>query len=148
MYLSLEEAVLTVDGARARAAEIGRPLRATPQPLTDCRLAVVEAALAGPAQTFDGSDLYPTLPSKAAVLTYAVVKGHPCPDGNKRLALILTSAFLRKNGHVIDADDSEKEHIVRVTAESSPLRRDHVLADLGHWFASAMHPMEERSDGT
>ena len=36
-------------------------------------------------QTFDGTDLYPSLEEKAAHLIYFVIKNHPFNDGNKRI---------------------------------------------------------------
>src|SRR3989442_12071454 len=37
----------------------------------------LESAVAQPKATFGGSDLYPTLPEKAAALCLALVQGHP-----------------------------------------------------------------------
>jgi len=45
----------------------------------------LESAVAQPKVTFGGSDLYPTLPEKAAALCLALVQGHPFVDGNKRV---------------------------------------------------------------
>ena len=37
----------------------------------------LQAAVAQPRQTFDGNDLYPTLPEKAAALGFALILNHP-----------------------------------------------------------------------
>ncbi len=49
-------------------------------------------------QTFDGSDLYPSIEEKAAYLLYFVTKNHSFTDGNKRIAAFLFLYFLEKNG--------------------------------------------------
>ena len=48
-------------------------------------------------QTFDGSDLYPSLEEKAAHLIYFVIKNHPFSDGNKRIGCFLFLLFMQKN---------------------------------------------------
>ena len=48
-------------------------------------------------QTFDATDLYPTLEEKAANLLYFVVKNHSFSDGNKRIAAGLFVYFLSIN---------------------------------------------------
>ena len=47
-------------------------------------LGALESAIAQPKATFDGKDLYSSLPEKAAVLCFSIVQGHPFVDGNKR----------------------------------------------------------------
>lgn len=65
----------------------------------------LESALAQPQQTFDGSDLYPSIEEKAAALLYSLCQNHPFTDGNKRCAFIATRTFLRLNGFDIDSSD-------------------------------------------
>ena len=48
-------------------------------------------------QSFDGTELYPTIEHKAAILLYLVVKNHSFVDGNKRIAAALFLYFLEKN---------------------------------------------------
>jgi len=48
-------------------------------------------------QSFDGSELYPSIEHKAAMLLYLVVKNHSFIDGNKRIAAALFLYFLEKN---------------------------------------------------
>ena len=50
---------------------------------------LLEAALSRPLQTFDGSELYPSLEEKAAALLESIVVNHPFFDGNKRLGYVL-----------------------------------------------------------
>ncbi|CEP68458.1 Death on curing protein [Moorella glycerini] len=70
-------------------------------------LGLLEAALARPRATFDGNDLYPTLFAKAAVLAESIAKNHPFIDGNKRMAVVLASIFLERNGYRCSAMQKE-----------------------------------------
>jgi death-on-curing protein len=59
---------------------------------------LLESALARPRTTFEGSDLYPDLWSKAAALMHSLAQNHPFVDGNKRVALTVTGIFIELNG--------------------------------------------------
>ncbi len=48
-------------------------------------------------QTFDGTDLYPSIEEKAANLLYLIVKNHSFIDGNKRIAAFIFLYLLEKN---------------------------------------------------
>jgi death-on-curing protein len=69
----------------------------------------LESAVSQPKATFGGSDLYPTLPEKAAALCLALVQGHPFVDGNKRAGHAAMETFLVLNGHEIDAPTATQE---------------------------------------
>jgi death-on-curing family protein len=130
-----------VHSARLEARALDDQRLAPPQPLEDCDAPIVQSALAGPAEGFAGVERHPTLAGKAAVLAYRVVKGHPCADGNKRLALILASAFLEANGCDLEASGEEIEHIFRHVAASESAAHTAVIADLTGWFDSATQPL-------
>lgn len=66
--------------------------------------ALLESALAQPAQTYGGTYLYRTIPDKAAALLISIIKNHPLVDGNKRIALTTTIIFISFNGWVFYAD--------------------------------------------
>jgi prophage maintenance system killer protein len=53
-------------------------------------------------QTFDGTDLYPSIEEKAANLLYFVTKNHSFTDGNKRIAAFLFLYFMERNGILYD----------------------------------------------
>lgn len=59
---------------------------------------LLESALARPQATAFGKDAYPTLNEKAAALLHSLARNHALVDGNKRLALAGTIAFLGLNG--------------------------------------------------
>lgn len=68
-------------------------------------MGLLESALARPAASFGGQDLYPSLPGKAAALMHSLVGNHPFVDGNKRVAIAATELFLQCNGYRLSADN-------------------------------------------
>lgn len=65
-------------------------------PVRDAGL--LESALARPRATVFGKDAYPTVAAKAAALLHSLARNHALVDGNKRLGLAATIAFLGLNG--------------------------------------------------
>lgn len=59
----------------------------------------LESALARPAMTFDGEDLYVDLASKAGALMHSLALNHPFVDGNKRVAAHAAILFVDLNEH-------------------------------------------------
>jgi death-on-curing protein len=59
---------------------------------------LLESALARPQATAFGVDAYEGLEEKAAALLHSLARNHALVDGNKRLALAGTIAFLGFNG--------------------------------------------------
>jgi death-on-curing protein len=55
----------------------------------------------------DGSEFYPGVPRKAAILFEALVSYHPFADGNKRTAEIVTAIFLWHEGYLWDFNEDE-----------------------------------------
>lgn len=58
----------------------------------------LEAAVARPAATFGGEDLYEDAAAKAAALMHSLVLNHPFVDGNKRVAAHAAVLTLLANG--------------------------------------------------
>jgi death-on-curing protein len=61
-------------------------------------VARAESALAAPFAEFDGVEMYDGLARKAAVLCSRLVRNHPLPDGNKRVAYLSMIELIRRNG--------------------------------------------------
>ena len=59
---------------------------------------LLESALARPQASAFGENAYPTIHDKAAALLHSLARNHALVDGNKRLALAGTIAFLGMNG--------------------------------------------------
>jgi death-on-curing protein len=58
---------------------------------------LLESAVLGCYQTFDGDDLYTTVVEKAARMAFVICKNHPFIDGNKRAAVVSMLVILRMN---------------------------------------------------
>lgn len=59
---------------------------------------LLESALGRPRASAFGEDAYPGIHEKAAALMHSIARNHALVDGNKRLALAATIAFLGMNG--------------------------------------------------
>lgn len=57
--------------------------------------------------TFDGQDLYTTLESKIAAVTYSLVSNHGFVDGNKRVGVAAMLLLLRINGYRLSYTQQE-----------------------------------------
>ena|SRR3712207_1514611 len=59
-------------------------------------------------QTFAGTELYPSVEEKAAMLLYLVTKNHSFSDGNKRIAATLFLWFMHNNGILYRPNGSKR----------------------------------------
>ncbi len=81
-------------------------------------------------QTFDNTELYPSVEEKAAMLLYLVVKNHSFSDGNKRIAAMLFLWFMEKNGILYGLNghkriaDNTLVALTLMIAESRPEEKD------------------------
>jgi death-on-curing protein len=70
-------------------------------------LRALDAAVARPTLVFDGEDLYPSLPVKAAALLHAIVTTTPFVTASKGTAAVAAECFLAANGLALAATDQE-----------------------------------------
>ena len=82
--------------------------------------------------TFGGIDLVPTIEEKAAVLCRHVCLNHPFPDGNKRMAWILTVVFLEMNSYQMN-DDVIRAICVMVEIASSNTTQEEISSAFRNW---------------
>lgn len=75
-------------------------------------LGLLESALARPQASAFGADAYPSLIEKAAALLHSSARNHALVDGNKRLALAGTIAFLGINGVRLTLTNDEAYDLV------------------------------------
>lgn len=99
IYLNLGD--LLCIGERAIGAEV---------PVRDRGL--LQSALARPQATAFGVDAYPSLEEKAAALLHSLARNRALVDGNKRLALAATIAFLGLNGRRLTFTNDEVYELV------------------------------------
>lgn len=77
---------------------------------------LLESALARPQASVRGEDAYPDLCAKAAALLHSLARNHALIDGNKRLALAATIAFLGLNGQRLTLTNDDAYELVMAVA--------------------------------
>lgn len=91
-------------------------------------------SLAAIYQSFDGKELYPSVPEKAANLLYFVIKDHPFYDGNKRIGALLFILFLTINDcHLTEKGETKISDraltaIALLIAESEPAEKGLIVS--------------------
>ena len=73
-------------------------------------------------QSYDGEDLYKTVPEKASHLLYFIIKDHPFYDGNKRIGA-MNGENLTGNGET-KISDRALTALALLIAESNPAEKD------------------------
>ncbi len=91
---------------------------------------LLESAVYRMQSSFGGSDLYPDLFSKAAVLCHSLICNHPFVDANKRTAYETLRIFLQLNCRDISASESAKFDLV-VAVANGKMTVDQIAAWLG-----------------
>ena len=87
-YLSIEEVV---------ALHV-KTMTANGQSADVLSMAKLEAAVHRPQSGAFGEEAFPTFSLKAAALLHGLISAHAFLDGNKRIGLVATMAFLQLNG--------------------------------------------------
>ena len=77
----------------------------------------------------------------AAVVAYDFAKGHPLPDGNKRVAFAVVRMVARLNGFAWKPRHDEAEKQIYKLAESSSSDRDQELASFAEWIRRGTSPI-------
>jgi death-on-curing protein len=96
-FLSLEQ-VLAIHADQVRRYGGGLGVR---------DLGLLKSALAMPQASFSGQYLHPTLHEMAAAYLFHLTQNHPFLDGNKRIGLAASIAFLGLNDTWLEADPAE-----------------------------------------
>ena len=68
---------------------------------------LLDSAIEGIYQTFDGKELYPTKEEKGARLGYSLISNHSFLDGNKRIGMYVMLTFLEVNGIKLECTNEE-----------------------------------------
>ena len=68
---------------------------------------LLDSAIEGIYQTFDGKELYPSKEEKGARLGYSLISNHSFLDGNKRIGMYVMLTFLEVNGIKLDCTNEE-----------------------------------------
>lgn len=79
-------------------------------------IGLLAGACQRPQMTAFGTDAYPDLHLKAAALLHSIARSHALVDGNKRLALAATVAFLGLNGQRLTLTNDQAYDLVMAVA--------------------------------
>lgn len=91
-------------------------------------------SLEGVLEQIKNDDWYPTLADKITHLFFCACKGHYFADGNKRIAITLSSHFLLKNGY----QDLAKGFLIDMENISANVASGKIDKDLLHRIISAL----------
>lgn len=97
-------------------------------------IGLLESAIARPRATFDKQELYKNIFEKAAALMESLVNNHPFIDGNERTGIACTVLFLRQNGILFSAKNSDLEKFTLRVA-SSKIK----LSEISKWLKNHSH---------
>ena len=90
---------------------------------------ILKAALGRPLNKWHYDEPKPDIFTLAAAYCFALVKGHPFCDGNKRTAYIVAIVFLELNGIVCVPEQADIVQTMRGAADGSVSEER-----LAHWF--------------
>jgi prophage maintenance system killer protein len=65
---------------------------------------------------------------------YGLAKSQACPKGNKRVAMLLTRAFVEINGSRLETQPREFAELVIRTATTEAAEHETVVAELTVWM--------------
>jgi death on curing protein len=97
----------------------------------------LESAVARPAMTFGGEDLYSDLAAKAAALMHSLVLNHPFVDGNKRIGVACAELLIFLNGAGLEATDDDLVELTLAVAEGKVK-----VEALAIWFRQRLRTAE------
>ena len=106
---------------------------------------LLESAINSPRHTFDNKELYPTIHDKAAILYFSLIKNHPFPNGNKRIATASLLTFLYINNHWLEVGTKElAEWTIRIAKYSTQESIDYnsILDELKMWLLRHVKPLK------
>lgn len=125
---------LTEDEAFAVVRHLGFHLRDS---------GLLSSAIARPRASAFGQDAYPDIATKTAALFESLVRNHPLLDGNKRLGVVLTWAFLLNNGLRVEHTEDEAYDLTMATAAG-----ERSLEQITAWFAARIRPDRTRPESS
>ena len=108
-YLTLEDVLTLIDDL-----EVG--------PIRD--IGLLDSAVHRPQVTVFGTDAYPGIDEKAAILLESLLRNHPLIDGNKRIGWLATVVFYGLNDIALEAPDDDAYDLVIAMASGRTTYQD------------------------
>ncbi len=87
-------------------------------------IGLLDSAVHRPQVSVFGTDAYPGIDDKAAVLLESLVRNHALLDGNKRLGWLATVVFYGLNGIPLEAPDDDAYNLVIAIASGTTTYQD------------------------
>lgn len=100
-------------------------------------LGLLVSAVGHPQATFEGSELYPDIFTKAAALMHSLIQNHPFVDRNKRTGIAAASIFLQVNRLRLTATNQDVE-----TFTLSVARGEQDVPVIAFWLETHTEAME------
>ena len=95
-------------------------------------IGLLDSAVHRPQATVFGTDAYPDLDQKAAVLLESLVRNHALIDGNKRIGWLATVVFYGLNDVELEAPDDDAYDLVIAIASGATTYQD-AASHLARW---------------
>lgn len=104
------------------------------------RIDLADSAVNAPAASFGGVEFHPGLGRKVGVLGYRLVRNHPFPDGNKRVAFLAMVELAERNQAcwTEPADDPDGDETVTMMVAAAAGTLDE--AGFVEWVKTRVHP--------
>ena len=106
-------------------------------------LGLLVSAAGRPLATFEGSELYPDIYTKAAALMHSLVQNHPFIDGNRRTGIAAAAIFLQVDGFRLIATNPEVETFVLSVA-----RGEREVPEIASWLENHSEVTEGESSSS
>lgn len=143
-YLGVKDIETIYSVLFERFEEIGEPI----PHFSQVNKGEIENLVVIPQTKYGGSEQYPTIEAKAAILFYKVNKGHIFPNGNKRISLACLFVFLGINGYQLDITQDEATAKALGVAKSNPQDFQEVKADIEAWIKERLIEYKDFTKGT
>ena len=82
-------------------------------------IGLLDSAVHRPQATVFGTDAYPDLDQKAAVLLESLVRNHALIDGNKRIGWLATVVFYGLNDVELEAPDDAYDLVIAIASSAT-----------------------------
>lgn len=99
---------------------------------------LLDSALSLPRATYGRKELYEDLPTKASVMFYSLIKNHPFPNGNKRMATASLLVFLYLNGQWLQSEQKAIYRWAVKMAKSKTKDRTVLVSKMGKWLKKSI----------
>jgi death-on-curing protein len=117
-------------------------------PLSHAKAGDIDTLISAPQQRFFGTDAYPTLEEKAAIVFYTVNKRQMFLNGNKRMSTLCLLVFLSINEKILNVTTDELTAKALWLSKTSSLDFPVIKVELADWIRTHLVDMPPREQTT